>query len=204
MNKPAETTETDERFADRRERSRRKRGAKPKGWREELSDWLKSLAFAVVVVAVLKLFVFDLTTVHGISMEPTLKTGERLLVNKIGYRLGGPARGDIAVLVDPAPTPGDSKYIVKRVIGVAGDTIEIRGGVLYVNGERLAEPYADVAIAGPDFGPLTVEPGKVFVMGDNRRSGASKDSRSFGTVPAGSLLGKAEFILWPIPRWKKI
>ncbi|REK59516.1 MAG: signal peptidase I [Thermobacillus sp.] len=204
MNIPAETMEADDRHAGRRERSRRRRGAKPKGWREELLDWLKSLAVAVVVVAVLKLFVFDLTIVEGISMEPTLRTGERLLVNKIGYRLGGPARGDIAVLVDPAPAYGDGKYIVKRIIGVTGDTIEIRGGVLYVNGERLVEPYTDVAIASPDFGPLTVEPGKVFVMGDNRRSGASKDSRSFGTVPAGSLLGKAEFILWPIPRWKKI
>jgi signal peptidase I len=177
---------------------------RPKGWRAELADWIKALAAAFVITAALKLFVFDLTIVRGISMEPTLHTGERLFVNKIGYRLGGPKRGDIAVLVDPAPAPGGGKYIVKRVIGIAGDTIEIRGGSLYVNGERLAEPYADVAIAGPDFGPLTVEPGKVFVMGDNRRSGASRDSRSFGTVPVRDLRGKAEFILWPISRWKNI
>lgn len=202
MNNPAETMENE----DRRDggRSRRKRGAKPKGWTGELIEWIKSLAIAVVVAAVLKIFVLDLTIVHGISMEPTLKSGERLFVNKIGYRLGGPGRGDIAVLVDPAPSRGDGKYIVKRIIGVAGDTIEIRSGVLYVNGERLPEPYTDVAIASSDFGPLTVEPGKVFVMGDNRRSGASKDSRSFGTVPVGNLRGKAEFILWPVSHWKKL
>jgi len=175
-----------------------------KGWRAELVDWIKSLAVAIVVVGALKMFVFDVTIVRGISMESTLHSGERLFVNKIGYRLGGPDRGDIAVLVDPAPVPGDGKYIVKRNIGIAGDTIEIRRGELYVNGERLIEPYADVAIASPDLGPITVEPGKVFVMGDNRRSGASKDSRSFGTVPAGDLLGKAEFILWPISRWKNL
>jgi signal peptidase I, bacterial type len=202
MNKPAQTMERE----DRRNggRSRRKRSAKPKGWREELVEWIKSLAVAVVIAVLLKGFVFDVTIVHGISMEPTLETGERLFINKIGYRLGGPDRGDIAVLVDPAPSRGDSKHIVKRIIGIAGDTIEIRSGVLYVNGERLSEPYTDVAIASPDFGPLTVEPGKVFVMGDNRRSGASKDSRSFGTVPAGDLRGKAEFILWPLSRWKKL
>jgi signal peptidase I, bacterial type len=171
---------------------------------KKLLDWIKPLAAAIVIAVALKLFVFDLTIVGGISMEPTLRSGERLFVNKIGYRLGGPDRGDIAVLADPAPTPGGSKYIVKRVVGIAGDTIEIRGGVLYVNGERLAEPYTDVAIASPDFGPFKVEPGKVFVMGDNRRSGASRDSRSFGTVPEGRLRGKAEFILWPVARWKKL
>ncbi|OUM94827.1 MAG: signal peptidase I [Thermobacillus sp. ZCTH02-B1] len=194
MNNPAEITD---------EGGRARRGA-PAGRIRELLEWIRSLAIAVVVVAALKLFVFDLSIVHGISMEPTLRPGERLFVNKIGYLLGEPGRGDIAVLVDPAPSPGGGKYIVKRVIGVAGDTIEIRGGALYLNGERLAEPYTDVAIAGPDFGPLTVEPGKVFVMGDNRRSGASKDSRSFGTVPVGMLRGKAECILWPISGWKTL
>jgi signal peptidase I len=201
MNKPAEITHMDDRP---REGGRTRRGGRANGRYGELIEWIKSLAVAFVIVAALKLFVFDLTIVHGISMEPTLRSGERLFVNKIGYLLGGPERGDIAVLVDPAPARGDGKYIVKRVIGVAGDTIEIRDGELYRNGERLAEPYTDVAIAGPDFGPLTVEPGKVFVMGDNRRSGASKDSRSFGTVPAADLRGKAEFILWPISRWKTL
>jgi len=203
MSNPAEIRAGDGRPAEGG-RSRRDRRPKPAGWRRELLEWIKSLAVAFIVVALLKLFVFDLTIVHGISMEPTLRSGERLFVNKIVYLLGKPRRGDIAVLADPAPAPGGSKFIVKRVIGVEGDTIEIRGGALYVNGERLSEPYTDVAIASPDFGPLKVEPGRVFVMGDNRRSGASKDSRSFGTVPVRDLLGRAEFILWPVSRWKNL
>jgi len=203
MNMQAEITDRDDRSRDGEETRRGRRPASG-GRSRELFEWLKSLAVALVIVTALKLFVFDLTIVHGISMEPTLQSGERLFVNKIGYLLGEPGRGDIAVLADPAPYPGGGKYIVKRVIGVAGDTVEIRGGTLYLNGERLAEPYTDVAIAGPDFGPLRVESGKVFVMGDNRRSGASKDSRSFGTVPVGALYGKAEMILWPISRWKTL
>ena len=203
MNIPAEISDKDDQ-SRAGGKARRGRREAPGSRTRELLDWIKSLAIAFVIAIVLKLFVFDHTIVHGISMEPTLRSGERLFMNKIGYLLGGPGRGDIAVLVDPAPSPGDGKYIVKRVIGLPGDTIEIRGGVLYLNGERLAEPYTDVAIAGPDFGPVTVEPGKVFVMGDNRRSGASKDSRLFGTVPIGELRGKAEFILWPISRWEKL
>lgn len=204
MSDAAAGRKADDRTENAAGRPRRNPDGNRPDWLRELLDWFKTLAIAVIIVAAVNLFIFNLSAVDGISMEPTLDSGEWLFVNKIGYRFGKPGRGDIVVLKDPAPDAGGGQYIVKRIIGTAGDTIEIRSGKLYVNGELQIEPYTDVEIAGPAFGPLTVEPGHVFVMGDNRRRGASKDSRSFGTVPASALIGKAEFIVWPVTRWMKL
>ena len=173
-------------------------GDKPaKSWARELWDWVKSIATAVVIVILLNTFVFNLSTVKGQSMEPTLKEKEWLYVNKFVYWIGDPKRGDVVILKDPDSTDPERQYLVKRVVGVPGDKVEVRGGKLYVNGVEADEPYTDIRIEDGNWGPLVVEEGRYFVMGDNRHRGASKDSRMFGTVDREAIQGRADFILWP-------
>ncbi|MBD2848365.1 signal peptidase I [Paenibacillus sp. IB182496] len=169
-------------------------------WVAELLDWGKTLAIAFVVVLLLHFFVFNLSTVEGSSMEPTLEEREWLFVNKIVYFVGHPKRGDIVITKDPEHGIGRKEYLVKRVIGVPGDTIAVRDGRLYRNGEPVDEPYTNTWIEDPDFAPVEVEPGTYFVMGDNRRSRASRDSRAFGTVPEDLIRGRADVILWPLDK----
>lgn len=171
-------------------------------WLAELLDWFKTLAFALVIVLLLHFFVFNLSTVEGSSMEPTLDEKEWLFVNKAIYLLGQPEQGDVVILKDPEVGPERKDYLVKRVIGVPGDVIEIRNQKLYRNGELFLEAYTDSDVDDLDFGPHTVEQGKYFIMGDNRHAGASRDSRSFGTVTEDMILGRADVILWPITKMK--
>ncbi|MDF2715478.1 MAG: signal peptidase [Paenibacillus sp.] len=165
---------------------------------EELWDWTKSIAVALVIVILLNMFVFNLSTVKGHSMEPTLREKEWLFVNKLTFLIGHPERGDVVILKDPDMQTVDRQYLVKRVVATPGDNVEIRGGKLYVNGEAVLEPYTDIKIEDGDRGPVVVEEGRYFVMGDNRHQLASKDSRTFGTVSEKAIQGKAEFILWPL------
>jgi len=181
----------------------RNRGPGLTGWRKELWDWTKALIIAAVIVLLLKAFVFQLSTVKKISMEPTLHENEWLFVNKIALRLGDLERGDVVIFKDPS-AEGDKEYLVKRIIGIPGDQLEIRGGELYVNGELKVEPYTDVKIEDGDFGPTKVSPGHYFVMGDNRHQHASKDSRAFKEVPEELIQGRADLIVWPISRIKKL
>lgn len=165
---------------------------------EELWDWTKSIAVALVIVILLNMFVFNLSTVKGHSMEPTLREKEWLFVNKLTFLIGHPERGDVVILKDPDMQSVDRQYLVKRVVATPGDKVEIRGGKLYVNGEAVSEPYTDIKIEDGDRGPIVVEEGRYFVMGDNRHQLASKDSRTFGTVSEKAIQGRAEFILWPL------
>ena len=173
-------------------------GGRPRVWTAELRDWVRTLAIAALFVLLLHTFVFNLSTVDGRSMEPTLADKMWLFVDKYAYRFGPPERGDVVIFRDPSDDADKKEFLVKRIIGVPGDTIEIRSGQLYRNGELVVEPYTDTKIEDSDFGPLKVEEGRFFVMGDNRRTRASKDSRSFGSVPRGLIQGRADFILWPI------
>lgn len=93
---------------------------------------------------------------------------------------------------------------MKRIVGLPGDTIEVRDHHLYVNGEQQAETYTDIEVQDPDFGPITLEPDHFFVMGDNRHEGKSKDSRVFGSITSDQIVGKAEFIFWPFSELKKL
>jgi signal peptidase I len=136
-----------------------------------------------------------LSVVNGTSMQPTLQNGDRLLVNKFMLLLRSPSVGDVITFRDPSD---QTRFLVKRVIGVPGDVIEIRGGSLYRNGVRVVEKYIDSVIEDGDFGPIRVQPGTVFVLGDNRHRFASRDSRydSVGLVPISLIDGKVEWILW--------
>jgi signal peptidase I len=187
-------------------RRRRPSPAEPRfgGWRKELRGWGVALLAAFVVVLLLRSFVFQLSTVRMHSMEPTLHERDWLFVNKVSYRVGHPRRGDIVILKDPGDGAGRQSYLVKRVIGIPGDRIEIRGGQLYLNGERMIEPYTDTAIEDGEYNPIVVGPGHYFVMGDNRRRGGSRDSRTFGAVEENRIKGRADFIVWPIVRWDRL
>lgn len=168
----------------------------------ELWDWVKTIAIAFGIMVLLNMFVFNLSMVKGESMEPTLEASERLFINKIVYRFAEPARGDVIVLRDPSEGPDKKDFLVKRVVGIPGDAIEVKGHILYVNGKPQEEAYTDVPIEDPDFGPLKLEDGRYFVMGDNRHFQKSKDSRKFGSISKSHIVGRAEFIFWPLTKIK--
>lgn len=168
----------------------------------EVWDWAKTIVIAFVIMMLLNLFVFNLSMVKGQSMQPTLYEKERLFIDKIVYDFKSPSRGEIVVLRDPSDGPDKKEFLVKRVIGIPGDIVEVKNHKLYVNGQMQVEPYTEVEIQDPDFGPLKLDKDHYFVMGDNRHAGASKDSRSFGSVTAKAIVGRAEFIFWPVSQIK--
>lgn len=170
------------------------------GFLVELWDILKTVVVAFVIMMVLNMFVFNLSMVKGESMEPTLEEGERLFVNKIGYYFSAPKYGDVVVLKDPSQGPDKKPLLVKRVVALPGDTVEIRERQLFINGEARHEVYTDTAIEDGDIEPVTLEDGQYYVLGDNRHEGRSKDSRQFGAVGKHLIVGHAEFIFWPITK----
>jgi len=157
----------------------------------------ETVVIALLIALVVRTFVVQLYRVDGESMVPTLQHNDRLLVNKIVYRFRPPAAGEVVVLDDPA-NPG--RQLIKRVIAVAGEEVEVRGDLVLVDGSPLAEPYINPANLGTyDAGPLTVPEGYVWVMGDNR--GSSLDSRLLGPVEARSVHGRAMALFWPPGRF---
>jgi signal peptidase I len=172
--------------------------------KNELLEWIKALAIAVLLAAVIRYFFFAPIVVDGYSMMPTLHTQDRMIVNKFSYKIGEPNRFDIVVFHATI----DKDYI-KRVIGLPGDHVEYKNDTLYINGEAFDEPYLEEyknqLIDGPltepfdlesIIGQSTVPEGHIFVMGDNRRQ--SKDSRHIGTVPIEEVMGKTSLVYWPI------
>jgi signal peptidase I len=164
----------------------------------ELWDWTKSILVALLVVILVHQFGFNLSTVRGHSMQPTLQEGEWLFVNKAITYLKAPQRGEIVILKESEDIALTKHlFLVKRVIAIGGDEVQGRAGFLYVNGDKIEEPYTDTPIEDGDFGPTRVGQGHVFVMGDNRHAAASADSRRFGAVPTSLIQGRAEYVLWP-------
>lgn len=153
------------------------------------------LAVALALV-VTRMFFFEPFQTDGISMVPTFRSGDQVLVEKRAYRHALPERGDLVVF--HAPRTG--AVTLKRAIGLPGDTVGIEDGVLVVNGRRRHEPYADPdAIDSVYFGPVHVRPGTVFFLGDNRLD--SRDSRQFGAVEQRDMIGRVRGHLWPPSRW---
>ena len=178
------------------------------------------IVVAFVVALLIKTFLLQAFYIPSASMEPTLVEGDRVLVEKVSYRLGGPKRGDVVVfekdLVVPAaveedeslatkigdsfrglfgfPT-GTEQDFIKRVMAVGGDKIEGRDGDVYVNDELVEEPYLTEGQQTSPFGPTEIPEGKIFVMGDNRNN--SDDSRNFGPIDADAVVGHAFLLIWP-------
>ena len=161
-----------------------------------LREFLETILGAAALAAFIMIFIARAYTVEGPSMLPTLVNGERLMVDKITYRFRPPRRGEIVVFRYPA-NPKES--FINRVIGVPGDTIQIYGGVGYVNGQPLSEDYLGEAFYGR-FGPRTVPEDANSVLGDNRNN--SEDSRDprGEFVPRSLIVGRAVWRYWPLHR----
>lgn len=162
----------------------------------ELIEWIKSILLAIVIALFIKTFIFNTTYVLGNSMHPTLREKDRLFTNKLSMRLFEVEREDIVVI--EAPDVPNKDYI-KRIIGKEGDSIEIKDGEVYLNDVKLDEDYLDRNVYTNTYGQSywEVPKGHVFVLGDNREEGASKDSRFFGCVPIDSIKGIANFRYFP-------
>ncbi|NLG86526.1 MAG: signal peptidase I [Firmicutes bacterium] len=161
-------------------------------------EYLQSVFLAIVLALFIITFVVQSFIVTGPSMEPTLKSGERLLINKFIYRFTEPTRGNIVVF-HPLARPRED--YIKRVIAVAGETVEIRDGKVWVNGTALIEPYIKEPTYG-QFGPVRVPRGKIFVLGDNRNNSQDSRYKEVGLVPLSSVIGKAMLRYWPLSRIK--
>jgi signal peptidase I len=135
-------------------------------------------------------------TIHQISMEPTLMEGDRILINRLTYHFRDPQAGDVVVFNSPI---NEDEDLVKRVVAVAGDTVAIDDGFLYVNGVAQEEPYVLEQDFRGEEPEMVVPPDYVFVLGDNRNN--SGDSRIFGPIPIDSIIGSAFVIYWPIGHW---
>jgi signal peptidase I len=170
-------------------------------------EWLAVVVGALVVALVVKTFLFQAFYIPSASMEPTLEEGDRVLVNKVSYDLHDVNRGDIIVFELDEEEVGEDgiKDLIKRVIGLPGDVVESRDGVVYVNDRALEEPYlADGMITGdpedsrnPPIDRQTVPEGHVFVLGDNRSNSADSRYPYRGPIPIDSIVGRAFVLVWP-------
>ena len=164
----------------------------------EAYEWIRDIIIALLIAGTILLF-FKPIVVKQESMQPTFYSNDYVIVSRQAYNLFGDVeRGDVIVFKsDLVDENGEQKHLIKRVIAVGGDTIEIRDGYVNLNGEMLDEPYvAEEGISG-EMGSVTVEEGKMFVMGDNRR--VSQDSRSpeLGQVEESSIVGKVVLRIYP-------
>lgn len=162
--------------------------------------WLRDVLFAIVLALVIIAFVYQPVKVEGTSMAPHLADQERIFINKFVYQLGPIQRGDVVVFRYPLDP---KKSFIKRVVGLPGETVEIRRGVVYVNGIPLREDYlTDGDFDRESYPPVTLPAEYYFVLGDRRRS--SNDSRSWGAVHRSFIYGKAVFAYWPPERFGPI
>ncbi|OKP81790.1 signal peptidase I [Paenibacillus helianthi] len=182
-------------------------GKNPRKPKNEVLEWIKAIAIALILVILIRWLLFKPFIVDGPSMRPNFHTGERVIVNEILYDIRSPQRGEVIVF----HVPSEGKDFIKRVIGVAGDTVKVEGDVVTVNGEPVNETYIKGAMdqahnnntlynntnfPNEDITDGTVPKGHVFVMGDNRSD--SKDSRMIGYVPLSDIVGRADLIFWPV------
>jgi signal peptidase I len=171
-------------------------------WRGCLLEVLETIVLTLVIFFVVQNFVAQPYQILGVSMEPTLENGQYVLVDKISPHFSDYKRGDVVVLEPPAgyDENGSNVPFIKRVVGVGGDTVEVKDGAVYVNGAKLNEPYV---YAGEETDPLTsqsvwqVPAGYLFVMGDHRDE--SEDSRLFGPISESTVIGRAWLRYWGGP-----
>lgn len=167
---------------------------------EELKDWIVSILIAVVLAFFIRYFIVELYMVEGPSMRPTLVSGERLVVNKFIYRFKDPQRDEIIVFRYPRDP---SRDFIKRVIGVPGDTIEVKDGRVIRNGQVLDEPYILERTRG-NYPAAKVPSGHIFAMGDNRNNSEDSRFKDVGFVPYSLIKGKAMVIFWPFDHIKTL
>lgn len=171
--------------------------------RRWLAEWAGILLVATTLALLLKLAVISSFEIPSESMHPTLQSGDRVLVNRLSYRTHELRRGDVVVFERPKSAPRESPDapadLIKRVVGLPGETIETRGNDVYIDGRRLVEPY--LSAETPSQGieePVLIPEGHIWVMGDNRVNSA--DSRVFGPLDEDLVIGRAFSRIWPPSR----
>lgn len=172
---------------------------KPDGIGRVVLEWVVVLVGAVLMALVLRQFIFQAFWIPSESMETTLEIRDRVLVNRLSYQWGDVGRGDIVVFERKPEETGEIRDLIKRVIGLPGETVEGRDNTIYIDGSRLDESYiAAENMSFSDFGPVLVPEDELFVMGNNRDQ--SFDSRFFGTVNEDRVAGRAFVLFWPLDR----
>ena len=174
-----------------------------------IAEWLLVIVGAVALAVVVKVFLLQAFYIPSLSMYPTLHEGDRVLVNKTSYKLHSVNRGDIVVFERPASeTSSNIPDLIKRVVGLPGESVYFDNGAVYVDGTKLEETYlptgtvttgANAPNKCTKDAPCTVPEGSVWVMGDNRSD--SKDSRYFGAIPTDTIVGRAFIRVWPLGRF---
>jgi signal peptidase I len=174
--------------------------------RSGLAEWIVVVVVAISSALLVRAYVLQQFAVEGTSMLTTLHPNDRVLVNKLSYRLHDPRRGDVVVL-KRIESNAQERDLIKRVVALPGETIEYRSCQLFIDGALVNEPYLDPQIVAPnrcgaDEPPTVIESNHVFVMGDNR--GGSLDSRddSVGQVAYSNLIGRAFVVMWPFSDWQ--
>ncbi len=180
--------------------------------RRLLVEWVGVIGIALVIAIVVRMFLLQQFYISGPSMETTMFTNNRVLVNKLAYRIGDVKRGDVVVF-DRATVNGNDVVhddLIKRVIALGGETISIKSCIVYINGTILAEPYLparDTEMTDPqdrcstvDILDVIIPQGEFFLMGDNRPQ--SYDSRMFGPITREMIVGRAFVIIWPVTQWR--
>ncbi len=174
---------------------------KKKRVKKEVLEWVRTFCFVLAIVILVRTLVFVPAMVSGSSMVPTLTDGECMFVTRFITYAAQPQRGDIVILTPPNKKLGFNQYYVKRIIGMPGETIVIHEGIVFINGEPLAEPYITSDWAG-SMEAVTLAEDCYFVMGDNR--GGSTDSRDFGPLHKNLIAGKSVAVMLPFDRIRAI
>ena len=157
-------------------------------------ETVKFAAIVALIVIPIRIYIAQPFIVNGLSMYPTFNNGDYLIIDEFSYNfLREPTRGEVIVFHPPI---AGARYFIKRVVGIPGETVEVKGGKVLVNGEVLPEPYLEQVTALD--GSWNLDKNEYFVMGDNR--GSSSDSRVWGKLPEQNIVGRALFRLWPVTR----
>ena len=164
-------------------------------WRGALREFLETVALALILFLAIRTFVMNYRVV-GHSMEPNIQDGQYLFIDKLLYSWGTPWRGDVIVL-RPPDVPGE--IYLKRVIALPGDTVQLRGGLVLLNGQVIDEPWNPRVSQQSQWGPAKVSDGELFVLGDNLPG--SRDSRYFGMLKREQVVGRAFLCYWPPSKW---
>ncbi|MEB3285817.1 MAG: signal peptidase I [Candidatus Sericytochromatia bacterium] len=193
--------ENDERITD-------SMGGPPSGLpraKSKTREYIETLVIAFILAIVVRTTIAEARYIPSESMLPTLEVGDRLIVEKMTYRFAPVERGDIVVFEAPPRAMGNGNAFIKRVVGLPGERIDIRGGQVYINGDALKEPYILEAprYPDPDWEALGLPEGRIpadslFVMGDNRNN--SQDSHVWGSLPLRNVIGQTVFRFWPPTR----
>ncbi|TCP70680.1 signal peptidase I [Baia soyae] len=176
-------------------RSRRNRGEGNGKGKSAYRDWAIALIAALALALLIRGFVLEPFHVSGPSMQDTLASNDKVMVNKLIYKVRDPKQGEVVIFHSK-----DKVDLIKRIVALPGETVEVKNNQLLVNGKEVKESYLGSSTKTTDFAPVKVPNGQVFVLGDNRSN--STDSRVFGPVSTSEIVGKASFVYWPMSHFK--